>query len=72
MDGNKLNENGLHIGNLHFNEFQALLIYLSYETISMYGFSSSYFVKQRHHKLQARNFYLDQTEHLLTSDVFKN
>ena len=26
---------------------------------------------QRHHKLQARNFYLEQTERLLTSDVFK-
>ena len=25
----------------------------------------------RHHKLQARNFYLKQTERLLTSDVFK-
>ena len=27
---------------------------------------------QRHHKLQARNFYLEQTERLLTSDVIKN
>ena len=26
---------------------------------------------QRHHKLQARNFYVEQTERLLTSDVFK-
>ena len=26
---------------------------------------------QRHHKLQARNFCLEQTERLLTSDVFK-
>ena len=26
---------------------------------------------QRHHKLQARNFYLEQTERLLTSDDFK-
>ena len=26
---------------------------------------------QRHVKLQARNFYLERTERLLTSDVFK-
>ena len=26
---------------------------------------------KRHHKLQARNFYLEQTERLLMSDVFK-